>query len=116
MTESLFHIALPDEWAAATASGSYERSTRGRSLDDEGFIHCSHRQQVEATANRFYADLESLVLLTIDPDRVGSPIVEEPAVEGGEMFPHVYGPIPVDAVVAVSPWTRGSDGFVLDAD
>ncbi|WP_116995976.1 DUF952 domain-containing protein [Desertimonas flava] len=116
MTAPLFHIALPDEWESATAAGTYERSTRGRSLADEGFIHCSHRHQVEATANRFYAELPALVLLTIDRSRIDSPIVEEAAVDGGELFPHIYGPIPVDAVVDATLWPRGSDGFVLGAE
>lgn len=116
MTETLFHIALPDEWEAAKPAGSYDRSTRGRSLADEGFIHCSHRHQVEATADRFYGDLPELVLLTIDRALVASPIVEEPAVDGGELFPHIYGPIPIDAVVTTTPWTRGPDGFVLGTE
>jgi glutathione S-transferase len=110
---TLFHIALPDEWEAAKAGGSYDRSTRGRSLAEEGFIHCSYRHQVEATANRFYADVAELVVLTLDGDRIGSPIVEEAAVEAGELFPHVYGPIPVEAVVAATPLARDANGWCL---
>ena len=69
MTEPIFHIAVPDDWEAARATGRYERSTRGRSLVDEGFVHCSYGAQVASTANRFYGDLEVIVLLEIDPAR-----------------------------------------------
>lgn len=104
MAAPIYHLALPDEWAAAQAAGTYERSTRGRSLADEGFVHCSHRHQLAATAARFYADVPAPVVLTIDPDLLGAPVVEEAAVPGGERFPHVYGPIPLDAVVAAARW------------
>jgi uncharacterized protein (DUF952 family) len=61
-------------------------------------------------AQRFYADVSELVLLTIDPDRLTAPVVDEPPADGiDELFPHVYGPIPVDAVVRAEPW-RPDDG------
>ena len=114
MTDALFHLALPQEWALALAAGQYDRSTRGRSLADEGFVHCSYAHQVAATANRYYADLPAVVLLTIDPDRLDSPVVTESSVAGGEEFPHVYGPIPVDAVIEAASWERGIDGGFAD--
>lgn len=94
----LFHLALEAEWAGAQASGRYDRSTIGRSLAEEGFIHCSFADQVQATADRFYAGRHDVVLLRLDTDRIAAPIRVE-AVPGGEVFPHVYGPIPVAAVV-----------------
>jgi uncharacterized protein (DUF952 family) len=98
----LFHIAEASDWAAAHAVGAYSVSTRGRSLDEEGFIHCSSsREQAAGVLERYYADLAgvpgALLLLVIDEARVGA----EVRVEGG--FPHLYGPLPVDAVVAVEP-------------
>lgn len=99
----LYHIALRSDWEAATAEGEYAISTRGRSLADEGFIHCSFAEQVDATAARFYADVDDVVLLRIDPDRLASRVVVEDLAGTGEPFPHVYGPIPVDAVVEVRP-------------
>ena len=51
-----------------------------------------------------------IVLLEIDPARLGSPVVPEP-VPGGELFPHVYGPIPIDAVVSATPWRRDDGAF-----
>jgi uncharacterized protein (DUF952 family) len=107
--EDLYHIALADDWAAARASGEYTVSTRGRTLAEEGFIHCSFAEQVEATADRFYRDVTDAVVLRIDPGRLPSRVVVEDLIGSGERFPHVYGPIPVSAVVDVRP-LRGTDG------
>jgi glutathione S-transferase len=98
-TDPIHHIALADEWDAALAVGSYRRSTLDQSLDDVGFIHCSTADQVAGTLERHYSDCtRPLVLLTIDPDRLGP---TEVRVEGG--FPHLYGPLPVAAVTDVEP-------------
>jgi len=106
----LFHLALRDDWQAASANGgAYERSTIGRSLLDEGFIHCSFADQVQATADRYYGGRDDVVLLTIDRARLAAPVRVE-AVPGGERFPHLYGPLPVDAVSRVVPVPIGSDG------
>ena len=67
--DPIFHIALPGDWVDAYASGEYSMSTRGMSLDDVGFIHCSTAEQIEATANRFYGDLTELVLQCVDNKR-----------------------------------------------
>ena len=97
----LFHIALAEDWAVAQSTGEYTASTRGRTLAEEGFIHCSLFVQVEATASRFYADVDGAVVLRIDPSRLTSRLVVEDLSGTGERFPHVYGPIPVTAVVDV---------------
>jgi len=105
--EHLFHIALATDWEAAQATGDYRVSTLGRSLADEGFLHASHAHQWRDVLAASYSDVEDpLVLLEIDPDRLQVPVVVEPppgAGPGAERFPHVYGPLPVDAVVAVTP-------------
>jgi glutathione S-transferase len=112
----LYHLALPTDWSAAFASGEYRTSTRGMTLDDVGFIHCSRRPQLEGTANRFYADVDQLVVLTIDPDRVPAAIVEEPPEDGSdELFPHIYGPLPIDAVTITTFWIRDGERWSLDA-
>lgn len=103
----LLHVTEPSEWAEARRAGSYDRSTRGLSLGEVGFVHCSWPDQVERVAARVYADHDGeLVVLRIDPEQLGVEVVEEDLEGGGERFPHVYGPIPVDAVVAVEPLTR----------
>ena len=104
MTE-LFHLADRRQWEAARAAGRYEVSTRGRTLPEVGFIHCSLRHQVRTVADAVFADADDLVLLTIDGDRVPAPIRYE-----GPDFPHIYGPLPVDAVVAARPVTRDAAG------
>ncbi len=112
----LFHLTLAVEWEAARDAGAYDRSTLGRSLADEGFIHCSFAEQVQPTADRFYRGRADVVLLRIAPDRLGVPVRVEP-VPGGERFPHVYGLIPVDAVVRAEPLPLGDDGrLVLPGD
>lgn len=100
----IFHIATVADWDAARAGGGYTTSTRGRTLAEEGFIHASRGDQWQGVRDRFYADVtEPLVLLVIDTDRLTSPVVEEPVADSAETFPHVYGPIDVDAVVQTIP-------------
>lgn len=103
----VYHLALAEEWHAARHEGVYTRSTRGRSLDEVGFIHASGADQVEATWQRFYADAGAVVLLSIDPQRLtnaGVPVRLEPAPESGELFPHLYGPLPLEAVRLAEPY------------
>ena len=105
----LYHLALRGEWAEARRSGSYRRSTRGRSLEEVGFIHLSAAHQVEATAQRFYADLPAgeVVLLSVDPQRLaaaGLEVMHEPAPESGELFPHLYGALPLETVLLAQPF------------
>ena len=95
----LFHIAVPEDWVAAQVAGAYAVSTRGRTLADEGYIHCSFADQVAATAGRFYGDLDEVVVLRIDAGQLSSPVVVEDLTGSGEEFPHVYGPIDIHAVV-----------------
>jgi uncharacterized protein (DUF952 family) len=106
LDEPILHLALPDDWAAAFADGHYTTSTRGMTLEQQGFIHCSTRDQLEDTANRFYADLDQLVVLTIDPLLVPARIVFEPGADVDVLFPHIYGPLPVAAVNLATPWLR----------
>jgi uncharacterized protein (DUF952 family) len=99
----IFHIARSAEWEAALADGAYRVSTLGRSLDEEGFVHCSFREQVAGVRGRFYGGIgdDDLVVLAVDVERLTSEVRLEDA--GGELFPHVYGPIDIAAVVAVTP-------------
>jgi uncharacterized protein (DUF952 family) len=106
----IFHITTAPEWKAAQAAGEY----RAPSLADEGFIHCSLPTQVTHVADWFYRDIADLVLLCIEPGELTSEVRWEPSADAfaGE-FPHVYGPIDLEAVVDAVPWARGPDGFEL---
>jgi glutathione S-transferase len=107
--DPIFHLAIPEDWAGAFGAGEYRMSTRGVTLEQEGFIHCSTREQIEDTANRFYGDLDQLVVLTISPRLVPARIVFEPPAPGIDtLFPHIYGPLPIAAVVRAQPWLRSA--------
>ncbi|MCU0260078.1 MAG: DUF952 domain-containing protein [Ilumatobacteraceae bacterium] len=107
LPDRITHVALPRDWADAQARGEYRWSTRGVTLEQEGFIHCSLPHQVAGVIERFYDGVDELVLLEIDTSRLAAPVVLEPPAPGvAEHFPHVYGPIPVTAVVATTPWRR----------
>ncbi len=98
----IFHIATVADWEQARESGAYTTSSLGRSLEDEGFLHAAHRQQLAGVFQRYYADVrEPLVLLTIDTERLAVPWHEDEV--GEETFPHIYGPLSPDAVVDVRP-------------
>ncbi|PRZ42750.1 uncharacterized protein (DUF952 family) [Antricoccus suffuscus] len=99
----IFHLAHRSEWEA----GHYETSTRGVTLQEEGFTHCAFVDQLAGVAERFYADdPEELVVLEIDLDKLAAAQAElriEEAPGTAERFPHIYGPIPPAAVVRVRP-------------
>jgi len=111
---SIFHIAEASGWAEAQANGLYRRSTLGRTVDEEGFIHCSYWSQVEPVANAYYAGKRDLLLLVIDPARV-APEIRKEAV-GLELFPHIYGPLNLDAVTEVRPFVTREDGRLVAPD
>ncbi len=82
-------------------AGEHTGSTRGLELADVGFIHCSTETQWPEVRARFYADVTDLLLLHIDETRLTVPVRFEQLGDAPEVFPHVYGPIPLDAVVEV---------------
>ncbi len=112
----IYHIASAEDWERARRTGEYRGSTRGRTLEEEGFIHCSRAGQLAAVANRFYGGATGLVLLTIDERRLAPEVRYESVPGSGEPFPHVYGPLNADAVIAAGPFEPGPDGrFAFDA-
>ena len=102
----IFHIVTVPDWDAAVAAGAY----RAASLDTEGFIHFSYADQVGATANRHYGSIDDLQVLEVDPALVGSELRVELSPTTGELFPHLYGPLPIPAVVAIHPLVRDATG------
>ena len=100
----IFHLALVSDWESALAAGDYRVSTIGRSLAEEGFLHASYRHQVDGVRARFYAGVtQPLLLLEIDPSLLDVPLVVETPDGADEAFPHIYGPLPIGAVLSVSP-------------
>ena len=108
MDARTFHLTPADWWGAADP----EAPLTAPSFADEGFIHCTtgHDEMV-ATANRHYHDdPRPFVVLTIDLDRAGSPVRLE---DGRGIYPHVFGPIQRDAILAVQAMPRADDGTFL---
>ena len=107
----IYHIATRSDWERALTDGTYTRSSVDKTLQEEGFIHASQAVQVARTANKFYRDVTGeLVLLVIDPERLGAEVRYEHVPGAALPFPHVYGPLNVDAVVEVLPFAAGPDG------
>jgi uncharacterized protein (DUF952 family) len=92
----IYHIVLPETWEHFKGRPSY----RAESLDTEGFIHCSYANQLEGVISRYYASAERLLVLKLDTEKLRSKLVEEPSTNG-EIYPHIYGRINMDAVVEV---------------
>ena len=93
-TDLLFHLTSKEEWKAYSKEGYINPE----SLTTEGFIHTSTGEQVEETANRIFKGREDMLLLVIDPLRIQEPIKHEKA-ENGEVYPHIYGKISLDAII-----------------
>lgn len=107
----IFHIVLGAEWERARRDGSYAPP----SIAIEGFIHCSTREQIIGTANRFYRGRNNLVLLVIDETRLAAPVRYETPLSGGDArqamcFPHIYGPLNLDAVREAVPFPCDAGG------
>ena len=111
LARPIYHLALRDEWQAAVEGNEpYRRSTLGRSLDDEGFIHCSFADQVTMIADLIYRGRPDVLLLVIDPSRLQAEVRVENLEGGGQLFPHIYGALPVEAVLRADQVPLGDDG------
>ena len=107
MSEFILHVTSRADWSAAQARGQYSAD----SLVGQGFIHCSKVDQVIRVASVFYAGQTGLVLLVIDPRLLTSELRLDPGADlATELFPHIYGPINLDAVVQVVDFEPSADG------
>lgn len=104
--QEIYHITHQKDWESAIEAGVYTSP----SLEAEGFIHCSTKEQILATANRRFAGQKDLLLLTIDPEKVKAKIIFEDLRGLGEKHPHIYGELPLTAVFATLALTLNSDG------
>lgn len=103
----IYHITSRSNWASALTAGEYSAD----SLESEGFIHCSTSGQVQATANRFFRGQQDLVLLNIDEKKVPAEIKYENMEGGKDEFPHIYGPLPLEAIIRALDLTPNPDGL-----
>lgn len=102
----IYHMCRREEWAAAERTGVY----RGSSQDAaDGFIHFSTARQIVASAAKHRAGQAGLVLLAVDAVKLGDALKWEVS-RGGELFPHLYGPLPHGAVASVHDLPLGADG------
>jgi uncharacterized protein (DUF952 family) len=102
----IYHLSRATEWRAAVASGRYEGGAQDVA---DGFIHFSTADQIVDSAARHRAGERGLVLVAVDPARLGDALRWE-ASRGGTLFPHLYGPLPLDAVIAVHDLPLDDDG------
>ena len=101
----IYHLTEPERWAQSLAEGVHTGSSRGVELADEGFIHCSTAEQWPDTRARYYGDLDTVLLLHVDESLVDSDVVYEQLGAAPAPFPHIYGPLPLAAVVHVERLT-----------
>jgi len=107
VSEFILHATTRAAWSAAQAQSQYSAD----SLAGQGFIHCSKTDQILRVADVFYAGQHGLVLLVIDPGRLASELRWDPGTDlATELFPHIYGPINLDAVVQVFDFEPAPDG------
>ncbi len=93
----IYHVVTDSNWKAALAQGFYEADSLAR----EGFIHTSKEEQVQGVLNRYYKNQADLLLLHIDESKLTAPLKYELAPSINEEFPHIYGPLNLDAVVEI---------------
>lgn len=113
METHIYKILLPAEWADFQAKGVFI----GAPIDlEDGYIHFSTAAQMEETARKHFSRQEDLVLAEVDADKLGEVLKYEPS-RGGDLFPHLYAPLSMDAVTRHWDLKRGHDGdYVFPAD
>lgn len=105
----IYRIAEAEDWARAQQAGKFVSAD----LAQEGFIHCSEQHQILRTAQKYYAGKPRLILLEIDEAEVATNVKREDLTGRGEMFPHVYGPIPLRAILRHFDFIETATGFVM---
>ncbi|WP_259781213.1 DUF952 domain-containing protein [Aestuariispira ectoiniformans] len=103
----IYHLARKAAWAEAEKSGVYTGTPEDRA---DGFIHFSTATQVEESAAKHRAGETDLLLVSVDEDRLGDGLKWEPS-RGGQLFPHLYGDMPLTAAIEIVPLPLGDDGL-----
>ena len=106
MDMTIYKICTKDLWREAEAKGRFD----GAPVDHaDGYIHFSTAEQAAETAAKHFAGQDGLLLVAVDADRLGDALKWEPS-RGGALFPHLYKPLDLGAVVWVKPMPLGPDG------
>ena len=104
-------------WQEAQRAGEYTQSTLDAKLDEVGFIHATSPHQTTAMLNRRFADRDDIILLLVNLDKVKPEVkFEEPLSSTKGLFPHIYGPLNLDAVYRQIKPTKDSSGNFVDSD
>lgn len=105
----IVHALSESDWESFQEQGEY----RPESLDEHGFVHCSKPGQMVVVADYNHADSDEMVLLLLDGSSLDSPVRYESGENGASAYPHVYGPLTLDAVVESFPFVQDETGFRL---
>ena len=97
----IYKICPASLWQEAQTAGAFHGSAHDAR---DGFIHFSTAEQLNETAQKHFAGQSDLLLLTVDATTLGEALKFEPS-RGGALFPHLYAPLPLAAVIAIAPFT-----------
>ncbi|MEL6920599.1 MAG: DUF952 domain-containing protein [Pseudomonadota bacterium] len=107
MDQFIYKIATRSQWAEAEEAGVFE----GAPIDlEDGYIHFSTASQARETAAKHFSGHDDLLLVTVDAEKLGETLKYEPS-RGGQLFPHLYGTLSLDAVTQVDPLPLTADGM-----
>ncbi|HAF61651.1 MAG TPA: DUF952 domain-containing protein [Anaerolineaceae bacterium] len=95
---NIYHIVTAGTWREALEYGTYNADT----LKNEGFIHCCTLTQIAGVKEMWFKGISDLLQLEIDPQLLSSDLKYEDSHQTGELFPHIYGPLNLDAVIKVT--------------
>ncbi|NES19206.1 MAG: DUF952 domain-containing protein [Symploca sp. SIO3E6] len=105
--EYIYHFALPARFQAQQVNGEYIPEQ----FSEDGFIHCCYPNQLLGVLSRHFPHTEELLLLVIDRSQVSCDVIDENTHGGTELFPHIYGALPLAAVLRTYPLTRNEKGI-----
>ena len=95
---NIYHITPIKDWRNALETGSYDVE----SLEKDGFIHCCTKDQIENVLKEWFPGVSDLLLLEIDPNLLATEVKYEDSKGTGELFPHIYGALNLEAVIKVT--------------
>jgi len=104
--DTIYILVRPDTWELAGKTHQFFE----RSLANEGFIHACHWRQLDRVANAYFSDANELVIVAVDPAKVQPPIRWEESPSTGDVYPHIYGILNLDATTEVQRIHRSQDG------